>query len=46
VKNFTTFGGSLTFRLNEKRHLTLGANYDTGANYRSWSAGLSSAWRF
>ncbi len=46
VESFTTFGGSLSFRLTQKLNVTLGANYDTGDNYKSWSVGLSSAWRF
>ena len=46
VKNFTTYGASLSYRLTPKTNITLGGNYDTGSNYRSWSAGLSSAWKF
>lgn len=46
VESFTTFGGSLSFRLTQKFNVTLGGNYDTGDNYKSWSIGLSSAWRF
>lgn len=46
VRNFTTFGTSVSYRLTPTRSLTLGANYDTGSDYRSWSVGLSSAWKF
>jgi hypothetical protein len=46
VESFTTFGGSLSFRLTPKFNVTLGGNFDTGDNYESWSVGLSSAWRF
>jgi hypothetical protein len=45
VESFTTFGGSLSFRLTQKFNVTLGGNYDTGDKYKSWSVGLSSAWR-
>ncbi len=46
VKNFTTFGGSLSYRITPKSDIALGVNYDTGSNYKSWSVGLSSAWKF
>ena len=46
VKNFTTFGASVSYRITPKANLTLGVNYDTGSGYRSSSAGLSSAWKF
>jgi opacity protein-like surface antigen len=46
VKNFTTFGVSLGYRITPKSNITLGANYDEGSSYRSWSVGLSSAWKF
>jgi hypothetical protein len=34
------------YRITQKSNITLDANYDVGSNYRSCSAGLSSAWRF
>jgi hypothetical protein len=46
VKNFTTVGASLAYRITSKNDVTLGANYDDGSDYRSWSVGLSSAWKF
>jgi len=46
VKNFTTFGASVSYRITPKANITLGVNYDTGSGYRSSSAGLSSAWKF
>jgi hypothetical protein len=46
VKQFTTFGTSIAFRTTKSYSLTLGTNYDTGSNFRAWSAGLSSAWRW
>jgi hypothetical protein len=46
VRDFTTIGASVAYRLTSKANITLGANYDTGSNYRSWSVGLSSAWKF
>jgi hypothetical protein len=46
IKNYTTFGTSLSFHLTQKFDVTLGANYDTGPSYTDWSVGLSSAWKF
>jgi hypothetical protein len=46
VKNFTTFGGSLAFRVTQKWNIVLGANYDTGSNFKAYSVGLSSAWKW
>jgi hypothetical protein len=46
VRNFTTFGAALSYRLTPKTNIRLGGNYDVGSNYRSWSAGLSSAWKY
>jgi hypothetical protein len=46
VQSFTTIGTSLSYRITPKSNITLGANFDTGRDYRSWSVGLSSAWKF
>ena len=46
VKNFTTFGTSISYRITPKANLALGVNFDTGSGYRSSSVGLSSAWKF
>ncbi len=46
VDSFTTIGGSLKWQATQKYHLTLGANYDWGDDYKSWSVGLSSVWNF
>lgn len=46
VDQFWSFGGSIGFRVSQRFNLTLGANYDTGDNFKSYSAGLSSAWKW
>jgi hypothetical protein len=46
VKQFTTFGGSVSLRTTKSYNLSLGANYDTGSNFKAWSVGLSSAWHW
>lgn len=46
VKNFTTIGGSLAFRVTQKWNIVLGGNYDTGTRFKAYSAGLSSAWKW
>jgi len=46
VKQFTTIGGSLSLRATKSYNLTLGGNYDTGDNFKAWSVGFSSAWRW
>lgn len=46
VKQFWSFGGSLSFRATQRWNLVLGANYDTGDNFKAYSGGLSSAWKW
>jgi hypothetical protein len=46
VKNFTTYGASISYRITPKMNLAFGVNFDIGSGYRSSSAGLSSAWKF
>ena len=46
VKSFETFGGSLSFRATKSFNLSLGANYDTGTDFKAYSVGISSAWRW
>lgn len=46
VKSFETFGGSLSFRATQSFNLSLGANYDTGTDFKAYSVGISSAWRW
>ncbi len=46
VKSFETLGGSLSFRITKTHSLTIGFNYDTGDNFKAYSVGLSSAWRW
>jgi len=46
VKSFETFGASIAMHVTEKFNLRLGANYDIGTQFRSYSAGLSSAWQW
>lgn len=46
VKDFTTFGASLAYRVTKSMNVQLGANYDTGPSFNSWSVGLSSAWKY
>lgn len=46
VKSFQTFGASLSLRATKSFNLSLGANYDTGDQFKAYSVGLSSAWRW
>lgn len=51
VEDFMTYGASISWKATKKFSLTLGANYDagdtkTGDEFKSYSAGLSSAWRW
>jgi hypothetical protein len=46
VDQFYSAGGSLSLRVSQRFNLTLGANYDTGDNYKSYSGGLSSSWKW
>jgi hypothetical protein len=46
VKQFTTIGASLAFRVTKSMNVQLGGNYDTGTDFKSWSVGLSSAWKY
>lgn len=46
VDQFMSFGGSLALRVTRNYNLSLGANYDTGKDFKSYSVGLSSAWRW
>ncbi|MES2692417.1 MAG: hypothetical protein V4773_03015 [Verrucomicrobiota bacterium] len=46
VKQFWTFGGSLAFRATQRWNLVLGLNYDTGDDFKAFSGGLSSAWKW
>jgi hypothetical protein len=46
VDQFFSVGGSIAFRTTESFNLSLGANYDTGKNFKSYSVGLSSAWKW
>lgn len=46
VDQFWSFGGSLGFRVSQRFNVTLGVNYDTGTTFKSYSAGLSSAWKW
>lgn len=46
VDQFWSFGGSLALRVSQSFNLTIGVNYDTGDNFKSYSAGLSSAWKW
>ena len=51
VENFYTFGASVSFKATKRFNLTLGANYDLGETdtddeFKSYSVGLSSAWRW
>jgi hypothetical protein len=51
VENFYTFGASVSFKATKRFNLTLGANYDIGETdtddeFKSYSVGLSSAWRW
>ena len=46
VDQFYTLGASLSFKAFESSNISLGANYDTGDDYKAWSVGLSSAWRW
>ncbi len=46
VKSFETFGASLSLRATKSFNLSIGANYDTGDQFKAYSVGLSSAWRW
>ena len=46
IDQFYSFGGSLSLRASKDFNLSLGANYDTGDNFKSYSVGLSSAWKW
>ena len=51
VEDFLTFGASVSWKATKRFNLTLGANYDTGDTdsgdeFKSYSVGLSSAWRW
>ncbi len=51
VENFYTFGASVAFKATKRFSVTLGANYDIGETdtddeFKSYSVGLSSAWRW
>lgn len=46
VKDFMTYGGAVTWVLPRRFNLALGANFDNGKDFKSWSVGLSSAWHF
>lgn len=46
VKQFTTLGGAISFRITQAFNLSLGVNYDTGHEFKSYSGGLSSAWKW
>ena len=51
IDNFYTFGASVSFQATKRFNLTLGANYDLGETdtndeFKSYSVGLSSAWRW
>jgi hypothetical protein len=51
VENFYTVGASVSFKATKRFNVTLGANYDIGETdtddeFKSYSVGLSSAWRW
>jgi len=46
VSQYWTIGTSVSFKLFRSRNVVLGANYDTGDDFKAWSIGLSSAWKF
>ncbi|HUJ42599.1 MAG TPA: hypothetical protein VLW52_03220 [Opitutaceae bacterium] len=46
VKQFTTIGASLALRATKKMNVQFGGNYDTGTDFKSWTIGLSSAWKY
>jgi hypothetical protein len=46
VKQFYSYGCSISLRVSPSFNLGLGANYDSGESYKSYSAGLSSAWKW
>lgn len=46
VKQFYSLGGSLSLRASPRFNLGLGANYDSGDSFKSYSVGLSSAWKW
>ena len=46
VKSFTTVGAAVAFRVTTSMNVQLAGNYDTGTSFKSWSLGLSSAWKY
>ena len=46
VKQFTTIGANIALRATKKMNVQIGGNYDTGTDFKSWSVGLSSAWKY
>ena len=46
VKQFTTIGASIALRATKKMNVQIGGNYDTGTDFKSWSVGLSSVWKY
>jgi hypothetical protein len=46
VKQFHSFGGSISLRATQGFNLGLAANYDSGTAFKSYGIGLSSAWKW
>jgi hypothetical protein len=46
VDQFWSVGANFSFRVAQKWSLVLGGNYDTGDNFKAYSLGLTSAWRW
>lgn len=46
VKDFMSYGASLAFRVTRSWNFVLGGNYDNGKNFKAYSVGLSSAWKW
>jgi hypothetical protein len=46
IDQFWTLGASLAFRVTQRWNLVLGTNYDTGDDFKAFSGGISSAWKW
>ncbi len=46
VEQFWTLGASVTLRATKSWSVVVGANYDTGDDFKAYSVGLSSAWKW
>ncbi len=46
VKQFWTFGGSISYRVARSINVGIAANYDTGKNFKAYNFGLNGVWKW